>query len=105
MITARQILDDAKLRYATVDQMAFAKMEDLLASPLDHIQNLEKHIACQKKHILMQTAAGYPIEEYRQVRIFRKSVSGHHLIADCIFHPYFFPRRVNGIRPNRSVAR
>jgi hypothetical protein len=84
MITTRQILDDAKQRYGTVDQMAFAKMEDLLATPLDHIQNFEKHIAAQKRHILMQTAAGYPIEEYRQVRIFRKSVTEHHLIADCM---------------------
>jgi hypothetical protein len=84
MISTKQIMDDAKQRYATVDQMAFSKMEDLLATPLDNIQNFEKHIASQKKHILMQTAAGYPIEEYQQVRIFRKSVIGHHLIADCM---------------------
>jgi hypothetical protein len=32
--------------------------------------------------MLMQTAAGYPIEEYRKVRIFRKSVTGHHQIVE-----------------------
>jgi hypothetical protein len=64
--------------------MAFSKLEDLLASPLDHVQNFEKHIASQKKHMLVQTAAGYPIEEYRKVRIFRKSVSGHYQIAECM---------------------
>ncbi len=84
MISPRQILDAAKQHYATVDQMAFFKLEDLLATPLDHIQNFEKHIASQKKHILMQTAAGYPIEEYRQVRIFRKFVVRHHFNADCM---------------------
>jgi hypothetical protein len=64
--------------------MAFSKLEDLLASPLDHVHNFEKHIASQRKHMLMQTAAGYPIEEYRKVRIFRKSVIGHYQIAECM---------------------
>jgi hypothetical protein len=34
--------------------------------------------------MLMQTTAGYPIEEHRKVRIFRKSVLGHHLIAGIL---------------------
>jgi hypothetical protein len=83
-ISSRTILDEAKARYGTVDQMAFSKLEDLLASPLDHVHNFEKHIASQRKHMLMQTAAGYPIEEYRKVRIFRKSVIGHYQIAECM---------------------
>jgi hypothetical protein len=84
MISPSQILAEVKLRYGTVDQVAFEKMEDILAAPLDNIQNLEKHIATQKKHMLMQTAAGYPIEEYRKVRLFRKSVTAHHQIAECM---------------------
>jgi hypothetical protein len=86
MVSPRQILDEVKLRYGTVDQMAFDKMEDILAVPLDHVQNLERHIiATQKKHMLMQTAAGYPIEEYRKVRLFRRSVTAHSP-PDCRVH-------------------
>ncbi len=29
----------------------------------------------------MSDSAGFPIEEYRRVRLFRKSVQGHHQIA------------------------
>ena len=32
----------------------------------------------------MQTSAGYPLEEYRNVRIFRKSVTMHHQIRECL---------------------
>ncbi len=32
----------------------------------------------------MQIAAGYPIEEYRKVRLFRLSVAGHYQIAQCL---------------------
>jgi hypothetical protein len=34
--------------------------------------------------MLMQTTAGYPIEEHRKVRVFRKSVMSHHLIAGIL---------------------
>jgi hypothetical protein len=70
--------------YGIVDQMALNKMEDILASPLDAIANLDKHLASMRQHMLMQTTAGYPIEEHRKVRIFRKSVMGHHLIAGIL---------------------
>ncbi len=34
--------------------------------------------------LLMQTTAGYPIEEHRKVRILHKSVLGHHIIAGIL---------------------
>ena len=40
--------------------------------------------ANMRQHMLMQTTAGYPIEEHRKVWIFRKSVLGHHLIAGIL---------------------
>jgi hypothetical protein len=64
--------------------MALNKMEGILAGPLDSVGNLDKHLANLRQHMLMQTTAGYPIEEHRKVRIFRKSVLGHHLIAGII---------------------
>jgi hypothetical protein len=64
--------------------MALSKMEDILTSPLDHVQNLDKHLANLKQHMMMQIAAGYKIEEYRKVSIFKRSVIGHHQIAQCL---------------------
>jgi hypothetical protein len=70
MISSRDIMANVKTRYGKVDQMTFARMEEVLATPLDHVQNL-------KRHMLMQTSAGYPLEEYRKVLNFRKSVAIH----------------------------
>jgi hypothetical protein len=70
--------------YGTIDQMALNKMEDILAGPLDSVGILDKHLANMRQHMLMQTTAGYPIEEHRKVRIFQKSVLGHHLIAGIL---------------------
>ena len=83
-ISVSQIVAAVKGFYGTVDQMALNKMEDILASPLDAIANLDKHLANMRQHMLMQTTAGYPIEEHRKVRIFRKSVMSHHLIAGIL---------------------
>jgi hypothetical protein len=62
LLSAKQIVDDVKTKYGTVDQMALAKMEEALTNPLDHVANLDKHLASFKQHMLMQTAAGYSIE-------------------------------------------
>jgi hypothetical protein len=80
----RQIGDAVRAKYGTVDQMALAKLEEALTSPLGHVADLDKHLASFKRHMLMQTAAGYSIEEYRKVRMFRQSVSAHHQIAQCL---------------------
>ena len=83
-ITVPQIVAAVKGFYGTIDRMALNKMEDILASPLDSVGNLDKHLANMRQHMLMQTTAGYPIEEHRKVWIFRKSVLGHHLIAGIL---------------------
>jgi hypothetical protein len=83
-LAVHQIVEAVRQKYGTVDQMALAKMEDVLNNPLDHVANLDKHLASFKQHMLMQTAAGYSIEEYRKVRIFRRSVAGHQQIAQCL---------------------
>jgi hypothetical protein len=70
-------MDNVKARYGRVDQVTFARMEEVLATQLNHVQNLEKHVVTQKRHMLMQTSAGYPLEEYRKVLNFRKSVIMH----------------------------
>ena len=74
MISSRDIMANVKTRYGKVNQMTFARMEEVLATPLDHVQNLEKHVATQKRHMPI-TSAGYPLEEYRKVLNFRKSVT------------------------------
>jgi hypothetical protein len=84
MISAKDIMDNVKIRYGKVDQMTFVRMEEVLATPLDHVQNLEKHVATQKRHMLMQTSIEYPLEEYRKVLIFRKSVTMHPQIRECL---------------------
>jgi hypothetical protein len=84
LLSVQQIVTAVKSKYGTVDQMALAKMEDILTSPLDHVQNVDKHLANLKQHMMMQIAAGYKIEEYRKVSIFKRSVIGHHKIAQCL---------------------
>jgi hypothetical protein len=83
-ITVPQIVAAVKGFYGTIDQLALNRMEDILAAPLDSVSNLDKHLANMRQHMLMQTTAGYPIEEHRKGRIFRKSVLGHHIITGII---------------------
>ena len=83
-LTIQHIVNAVKTLHGTVDQMALKKMEDILASPLDCVANLDKHLATMRQHMLMQTTAGYSIEEYRKVRIFRKSILGHPLLAGIL---------------------
>jgi hypothetical protein len=66
LLSVQQIVNAVKNKYGTVDQMALSKMEDILTSALDHVQNLDKHLANLKQHMMMQIAAGYRIEEYRK---------------------------------------
>jgi hypothetical protein len=80
----QDIVTDVRTKFGVVDQVALNRMAEILTSPLDHVANLNKHLATLRRHILMQTAAGYSIEEYRQVRIFRKSVGSHHQISQCL---------------------
>jgi hypothetical protein len=44
MISAKDIMDNVKTRYGKVNQMTFARMEEVLTTPLDHVQNLKKHV-------------------------------------------------------------
>jgi hypothetical protein len=83
-VSVPQIVHAVTGFFGTVDQMALNKMEKILAAPLDAVANLDKHLANLRQHMLMQTTAGYPIEEHRKVRIFRKSVLGHHLIVGIL---------------------
>jgi hypothetical protein len=86
MITLGNIVTAVRTKYGVVDQIALNKMEEIITTPLDTVANYDKHkhLARLRQYILMQTAAGYPIEEYRKARIFRKTVEGHHLIAQCL---------------------
>jgi hypothetical protein len=83
-LTIQHIVNAVKTLYGTVDEMALNKMEDILASPLDCVANLDKHLATMRQHILMQTTAGYSIEEYRKVRIFWKAILGHPLLTGIL---------------------
>ncbi len=83
-LTIQHIVNAVKTMFGTVDQMALNKMEDILASPLDCVANLDKHLATMRQHMLMQTTAGYSIEECRKVRIFRKSILGHPLLTGIL---------------------
>jgi hypothetical protein len=77
----RQIVDDISAKFANVDAVALEALEDHILTPLDSVYGLEKHISRPTRYILMSANAGFPIEEYRRVRLFRKSVQGHHQIA------------------------
>ncbi len=48
-LSVPQITDAVKGFYGTVDQMALNKMEDILASPLDQVSNLDKQLANEEE--------------------------------------------------------
>jgi hypothetical protein len=77
----RQILVDIRTKFANVDAVALEALEDHLLTPLESVYGLEKHVSRLTRYILMSDSAGFPIEEYRRVRLSRKSVQGHHQIA------------------------
>jgi hypothetical protein len=77
----RQIMADINTKFANVDAVVLEALEDHLLTPLESAYGLEKHISRLTRYILMSDSAGFPIEEYRRVRLFRKSVQGHHQIA------------------------
>jgi hypothetical protein len=80
----RAIVDAVRTKYATANQMSLNQMDEVLTSPFHHVENLDKNLSKIRQHILMQATAGYAIEAYRQVRIFRKSVASHHQITQCL---------------------
>jgi hypothetical protein len=84
MMSLGNIVAAVRTKYGVVDQIALNKMEEIITSPLDNVSSYDRHLAQLRQYILMQTAAGYPIEEYRKVRIFRKTVGGHQQIAQCL---------------------
>ncbi len=53
-LTIQHIVNAVKTLYGTVNQMALNKMEDILASPLDYVANLDKHLATMRQHMLMR---------------------------------------------------
>ena len=73
-ITLMDIMDAVHDRYSTVDQVALNRMEETLSSPLANVRDLNKHLAKLNRSIMMHEAAGFPIEDYVRVRLFRKSV-------------------------------
>ena len=83
-IQLMDIMQAVEDRYGTIDQVALQRMQETLSSPLEHVRDLNKHLATLTQHILMHEAAGFPIEDYLRVRYFRQSVLHHPQIAACL---------------------
>ena len=83
-IELMDIMNAVHDRCSTVDQVALNRMEETLSSPLVNIRDLNKHLAKLNRNIMMHEAAGFPIEDYVRVRLFRKSVMHHPQIAVCL---------------------
>jgi hypothetical protein len=73
------IMEAVEDRYGIIDQVALQRMQESLSSPLEHVRDLNKHLAMFTQHILMHEAAGFPIEDYLRVRYFCQSVLHHAL--------------------------
>jgi hypothetical protein len=84
MISTGTIMAQVCDKYGALDKVGLDKLDDLLIEPLDHVRNLDKHLARLFKTILMSETAGFPVDELRRVKIFRKSVRGHHQIAQTL---------------------
>jgi hypothetical protein len=79
-----EIMQAVEARYGAVDQVALDRMSETLSAPLDNARDLNKHLSRLTRHILMHEAAGFPLDEYIRVRIFRKSVMHLPQIAACL---------------------
>ena len=84
MMTIRTILEQVALKYATIDWTSLDKMEDIMVTPLDNVMLLDAHLTRLTRHINMSVAAGFNVEEYRRVKIFRQSVQHHPQIAKTL---------------------
>ncbi len=83
-MTIRTILEQVALKYATIDWTSLNKMEDIMVTPLDDVMQLDSHVTRMSRHINMSVAAGFNVEEYRRVKIFRHSVQHDHQIAKTL---------------------
>ena len=84
MMSLLDIMTRVAAKYATVDVTALDRMEAIMNTPMDHVTNLEPHLAKLTRHINMHVAAGFDIEEYRRVKFFRQSVQHHPQIAKTL---------------------
>jgi hypothetical protein len=84
MMTIRTILEQVALKYATIDWTSLNKMEDIMVTPLDNVMLLDAHLTRMIRHINMSVVAGFNVEEYQRVKIFRQSVQHHHQIAKTL---------------------
>jgi hypothetical protein len=64
-------MDDINTKFENVDAVALDALEEVLLTPLESVYELEKHVARLTRYIMISNNSGFPIEEYRQVRIFR----------------------------------
>jgi hypothetical protein len=74
-------MDNINTKFENVDAVALDALEEVLLTPLESVYELEKHVARLTRYIMISNNSGFPIEEYRQVRIFRKSVQGQFQIS------------------------
>ncbi len=77
----RQIMDSVNAKFENVDAVVLDALEEVLLTPLESVYDLEKHVSRLTRYIMISNNSGFPIEEYRQVRIFRKSVQGQFQIS------------------------
>jgi hypothetical protein len=84
VMNIRAIMDAVGLKYATVDWTSLNKMDEIMTTLLDNVMNLDKHLARLTRHINMSAAAGFNVEEYLRVKVFRQSVQHHHQIAETL---------------------
>jgi hypothetical protein len=74
-------MDEVNAKFENVDAVALDALEEVLLTPLESVYDLEKHVSQLTRYIMISNNSGFPIEEYRQARIFRKSVQGQFQIS------------------------
>jgi hypothetical protein len=67
--TIRQIVTDVNYKFENVDAVALDALKEALLLPLESVYDLEKHLTRLTRYILISAHAGFPIEDYRQVRM------------------------------------
>jgi hypothetical protein len=79
-LSAREILIRVTARYGDMQKDTEAHLKEKMLTMLQNSDGLDSHISDLRELYDISDTAGFPVDEYRKVAIFRESVCAHPLI-------------------------
>ena len=84
LMSIMNILDTVRARYGQMQDTTRQCLEERMTNVLQATDTFDTHLSNLAQNFVISAIGGYPIDEDKQVKIFRASVSGNPLIAKAL---------------------